>query len=105
MAWKPIGMPGRSLTTVALLLISALPVQSEGVPKRRIALDGQCALGWVYGHRILTDCTVTWLDPHNGETFCFTTRTARERFIRTSGENIERARAHYQSATNATGGD
>lgn len=88
----------RALAAMSILLLSTSLVQGADPPGRRTALEGQCALGWVYGHRILTDCSITWLDPHDGHTYCFTTRIARERFMQAASENVKRARQHFRTA-------
>jgi len=90
------------VTATVTLLASASLVHGADLPGRRIALGGQCALGWVHGHRILTDCSITWLDPHAGQTYCFTTRSARDRFVQSASENIERARAHFRTAADSS---
>jgi hypothetical protein len=94
----------RPWVTVVLCLAATL-VHADSGSGRRLALGGQCALGWVYGHRILTDCSITWVDTRNGDTYCFTTRTARERFVKSASENIDLAHRHFRSAPQSTGGD
>jgi hypothetical protein len=88
----------------SLLLLGCLacsPVRAEeatGV----LALDGQCALGWVFGHRILTDCKISWRDPRKDRTYCFTTPTARERFLEAAEANADKAEAHFLSAAHSS---
>jgi hypothetical protein len=97
---KAAGLRLGSLGLSLMLAVTAVPAAEPAT--HNVALGGQCALGWVYGHRILTDCSITWQDTREQRTYCFTTRTARERFVKAARENIERAQAHFSAARDPT---
>ena len=55
---------------------------------------GHCAMSMAEGTRISTDCAVVWLSPE-GKIYCFLNQAAKEKFLLTPRENLQRAQAFW----------
>ena len=53
---------------------------------------GQCAEGLAEGRHVMTDCSITWDGP-DGKRYCFKTAAAKEAFLKSPADNLERARS------------
>jgi hypothetical protein len=61
--------------------------------------DGECAMGLSLGVQNPTDCSVFWLGP-NDKVYCFSSQTAKDRFLEAPQENLSRAQAAWDDPAN-----
>jgi YHS domain-containing protein len=58
--------------------------------------DGHCAMSMSEGKAISTDCAVVWLSPE-GKIYCFYNQAAKDKFLKTPQENLQRAQAVWDN--------
>ncbi len=75
----------------AVLLVVTAPVWGAD-PE----FDGNCAMSMSEGTAISTDCAVVWLSPE-GKIYCFYNQAAKDKFVKTPQENLQRAQAVWDN--------
>ncbi|MGH8864163.1 MAG: hypothetical protein ACREVZ_05895 [Burkholderiales bacterium] len=58
--------------------------------------DGHCAMSMSEETAISTDCAVVWLSPE-GKIYCFYNQAAKEKFLQSPQENLQRAQAFWDN--------
>ena len=61
--------------------------------------DGQCALGMSKGQKVATNCSVLWVAPDD-KLYCFFNEEAKQKFLKTPKENLQRAQAFWEDPEN-----
>ncbi len=97
----------------AILLTLGAEGSATAVGDAQGEFGGQCAEGLAEGRHIMTDCSISWTDK-DGKRYCFKTDSAKEAFLKSPGDNLERARSFIaadnvmsteQAMQNFEGGD
>ncbi len=68
----------------ALLGLSSLAFAAEEFNK-------ECAMGLALGQRIATDCSVSWTNPDDGKTYCFSSEASKDMFMQAPAVNLRKA--------------
>ncbi len=83
----------RILVSLGFTVLLAVAVAARGADHE---YDGNCAMSIAEGTRISTDCTDVWLSPE-GKIYCFYNRAAKEKFLNSPQENLQRAQAAWDN--------
>ena len=82
---------------------------SDGIWKAavpRAAMHGEFdsldPLGVAAGARIKADCSLNWINPDNGQRYCFSSGTSLEFFLDEPQANLERAQAGWRKMSSQT---
>jgi len=83
----------RIFLSIGLAVVLAFASQARGANPE---YDGECAMGMAEGTKISTDCAVVWLSPE-GKIYCFFNQAAKEKFMKSPQENLQRAQAFWDN--------
>jgi YHS domain-containing protein len=65
--------------------------------------DDSCAMGLAEGQTVKTDCSINWTAP-NGKTYCFSSETSKETFLKNADDNLKKAQDFVASKAKAAAG-
>ncbi len=95
-------------TVMAACLCAALPAvstyaaeaaKSDASAKQPMTeFGGQCTQGLAEGKHVMTNCSVTWTDK-DGKVYCFASDAQKTDFLKSSADNLQRAR-NFVAASN-----
>lgn len=81
-----------ALCSVQPAYVSAAEGTKTTVSPTQAQFGGQCAEGLAKGLHVMTDCSITWVDKDR-KVYCFKDDSSKTDFLKTPGENLERARS------------
>lgn len=97
---------GFSLSARVFPATTPLPQHAGGIWKAvvppthmKAQFDGFDPVGIAAGARIRADCSLNWIDPDDGERYCFASGTSLEYFLDRPHAMIARARARWRRMT------
>jgi YHS domain-containing protein len=88
---------------VTLCFAISVPVMAADQPPNASAMtpaptkgefDNSCAMGLASGQVVKTNCSVSWTTP-DGKSYCFSTETSKEAFLKNPSENIQKAKEFF----------
>lgn len=80
------------LALAAALSAPRVHAADAAVSPDKAEFGGQCTEGLAEGRHVMTDCSVNWKDK-DGKVYCFANAAAKAEFLKSPGENLERARS------------
>jgi hypothetical protein len=81
------------------LLLAVLLALFSNVYAADPQFGGHCAMGMSEGQKLSTDCSVLWVGPDE-KVYCFVNEQAKQKFLRSPKENLQRAQAFWDDPEN-----